>query len=258
MRLPSAGLLLLVALGPTCASASAAPSTAEARLLALANDARAAEGHAPLLWDDELAVVARAHAADMRLRGEIGHVSSDGSRLEDRVARADVRVERVAENVARAGSVESAHEALMASRHHRENLLDEGLLTAGFGVVEAEDGAWVVQDFATPAKPWTEPAATEAILAELRRRGWASRLDPAMSRALRPVADHMAAADSASVRNEPNPGCWILGMSGPDPSALPEGRHPSCRGARAGVAAVWARTPTRPLGAWFVAVAVAP
>lgn len=252
LRLLSLASLLL----PRIASADASP--AEARLLALANQERSLCGHAALAWDETLAVVARRHAEGMREMGRLSHESADGSRLVDRVARAGLRMERVAENVANAGDVDAAHRLLMASKGHRDNILDGRLTVAGFGVIEARDGTWIVQDFGLEAPAWSETEAEAAILDALRARGWAHFLDPAMSDALEPVAAHLAAADTASVRGQPNPGCWILGYTAPNPAELPEGRRPSCTATRAGIAATWARTPTRPLGTWFVALSVAP
>ena len=239
-------------------SAVPAPCGAEARLFALANGERERAGVAPLQWHEPLAEIARAHAADMRERGEISHSSADGSVLADRVTRREIRVERAAENTGRAAGVEQVHAELMQSPGHRANILDARLQVAGFGVVEGGDGTWIVQDFGKLAPAWTEAEARAAVLDAVRACGWATREDPALSRALEPSARAMAAADSASVKDLANPGCWMLGLAGPDPSELPADRGPGCHATRAGIALQWARSPTRPLGAWFVVIVVAP
>lgn len=254
LRALLAPLLLLALGGP----AAATPTDAEARLLALANAERSREGLPPLEWHEPLAVLARQQARDMRRKGDLTHVSADGLTYAQRVARADLRMERVAENVGRAANVEAVHGALMGSPRHRANILDGRLLVAGFGVVQGDDGIWAVQDFGRPAPRMTPEDAEASVLAAVLGRGWALRADPELSAALEPVVAEMAEADSASVKGREHPGCWIFGLVGPDPADLPAERTPSCSGTRAGVATRWARTPQRPLGAWFVAIAVAP
>jgi hypothetical protein len=57
-----------------------------------------------------------------------------------------------AENVALNYSVDGAHQALMASPHHHDNLMNPTYRVAGFAVVIDGDGRyWVTEDFVEPA-----------------------------------------------------------------------------------------------------------
>ena len=57
---------------------SAGAALLESRVLALVNTEREAVGCGPLVADDRLAAVARAHSADMRSRAFFDHVDPDG------------------------------------------------------------------------------------------------------------------------------------------------------------------------------------
>src|SRR5690349_13299081 len=53
-------------------------AVAERRLLDLTNAARASNGAGACLWSDELALTARAHAADLADRGYVEHLAPEG------------------------------------------------------------------------------------------------------------------------------------------------------------------------------------
>ena len=134
---------------PTAAASSAfAPaSAAEGEVLALVNTARAAAGCAPLVHDEGLATVARAHSADMRDRGYFDHTNPDGL---DPFERADAagQTNARAENIA-AGQPDPAAvmDAWMNSSGHRANILNCELRTLGIGVAEGGGGPWWTQLF---------------------------------------------------------------------------------------------------------------
>jgi hypothetical protein len=70
------------------------------------------------------------------------------------------------------------------------------------------------------------------------------------------MAQRMAATDA--VVPDPNAvgACWMLAFAAADPREIPPNRLPGCTGRVAGAGVAWARTPERPLGAFFVAIAL--
>jgi uncharacterized protein YkwD len=96
----------------------------EERLLVLLNDARH-EAHVPALRsDDDLAAVARGHSRDMAEHGFFGHVSPTQGTTDDRVRRAQLKgLAGWGENVVLAKTPEEAHNSLMGSPGHRDNML---------------------------------------------------------------------------------------------------------------------------------------
>ena len=89
---------------------------AAARMLVLANEARAAAGLAALVSRDDVVSIARPHSADMAAAHDIWHndayfTSATRSRL---------NAKSLGENVAKNASPEAAHQAFMDSPGHRE------------------------------------------------------------------------------------------------------------------------------------------
>jgi uncharacterized protein YkwD len=128
----------------------AAPeASAEDRLIAMVNGARAWEGLGAVRRDARLDALALEHARAMLDAGHIGHDVGDGDpRL--RLERAELPVRTAGENVAHAADLVRAHRALWASPSHRSNLLHAGFRAIGVGVVQGPDGTvWVCQLFAT-------------------------------------------------------------------------------------------------------------
>jgi uncharacterized protein YkwD len=132
---------------PAAAAAAPADSTVEGQVLALVNEARATAGCAPLVADDALAAVARAHSADMRDRDYFSHDTPEGLSPFDRAEQAGVDNAR-AENIA-FGQADAAAvmEAWMNSSGHRANILDCDLTKLGVGAAEGPGGPWWTQLF---------------------------------------------------------------------------------------------------------------
>jgi uncharacterized protein YkwD len=107
---------------------------AEEEMLRLLNEERVARGLAPLTADPALREVARAHSADMFQRGYFAHVNPDGQDPFDRIEGAGISFGVAGENLAYAPSVEVAHEGLMDSTGHRENILAPQYCRVGIGV----------------------------------------------------------------------------------------------------------------------------
>jgi uncharacterized protein YkwD len=130
--------------------------------LELVNQAREAEGLAPLALEDALVGAAEAHAEDMLARDYYDHVSPEGETVRDRYLAAggdDSRM--VSENIAFCEGcptppdperIEAFHDGWMESPEHRENILDPGLATFGFAMASEENVIYGVQTFAGPGR----------------------------------------------------------------------------------------------------------
>jgi uncharacterized protein YkwD len=123
-------------------------------LLSLINGRRTALGLSLLTWSPALGCAAQAHAEDCAQRDRGSHVGSDGARLEARITRQGLAVQRSSENWANAQSVQHAfalwwNEA--AGRDpHRRNILDPKFTAIGIGVANGQWGSYFVADFAGP------------------------------------------------------------------------------------------------------------
>ncbi|WP_369054294.1 CAP domain-containing protein [Kineococcus terrestris] len=172
---------------PAAASPAAltGDGAAAARTIDLVNDARAAEGLAPLGQSPETDRVATDWAFRMAAAGRLEHNPDLGRQL--------TGWSLVAENVGVGADAEQLDAAFHASPGHRANVLREDVTQLGVGAVRGGDGRlWVVQVFKLPAgvvapprgaapAPAPEPAAAAAPTA------WAPA--PALRRATREVAD---------------------------------------------------------------------
>lgn len=114
---------------------------AEKRLFALVNRDRQAAGLPPLVWDDRVTAVSRAHSEDMRTAKFVAHISPTTGAAADRVRAAGIKTAVVLENVARAYGVGEAHAGLMNSPGHRANVLSTAATHVGIGVVLGDEVA---------------------------------------------------------------------------------------------------------------------
>jgi uncharacterized protein YkwD len=127
-------------------------SELELLVLALVNGARMARELHPLVWDETMSVVARAHAADMMQRGVVSHTGSDGSSPRERLRRAGVEFRFGSENIwtywgkTPAEGPRTMHLAMMAEPHapglwnHIGNILYAGYYRIGVGIAVAPSG----------------------------------------------------------------------------------------------------------------------
>jgi len=127
---------------------SSSDDAAARELLDLANQARSRAGVAPLQLNRDLSQAAGLHTAEMAARHRLSHQFSDeGSLFQRLAAGSNLRLDRAGENVAFAPTVEQAHEALMQSPHHRENLLNPAYSLAGISVVGNGKLLYITEDF---------------------------------------------------------------------------------------------------------------
>lgn len=122
-------------------------SSLAAQVVRLSNAARIKQGCAPLRVDARLTRAARAHSLEMAQSGRFTHDSPDGSSPWDRMERAGY-TNGAAENIGRGYvSAEEAVSGWLASRDHRRNILNCGIVSIGVGVVSGGGGPWWTQDF---------------------------------------------------------------------------------------------------------------
>ena len=137
------------------ASASFAATSPERRAFDLVNRERAARGEARLVWDDELASMARRHSENMARQGFFSHTDQAGRNTAARAADCGVCGWRaLAENIAYNQGYDDpaafAVERWMISVKHRENILRAGFTHAGLGIAKASDGTlYFTQVFVT-------------------------------------------------------------------------------------------------------------
>jgi len=107
----------------------------------------------PLVWDEDVARVAKKHAIDQLLNNFIGHKSSNGDDLTTRLLKDHVNFEICGENVARGyRTVEEVISALMDEpmlrQNHRKNILNSNFMSVGISILQDPyNGLICVQDF---------------------------------------------------------------------------------------------------------------
>lgn len=111
----------------------------EVSMFVLVNKERSEAGISPLTYDAALAEVARRHSADMFLRGYFSHYSLDGKDVADRALASGVVYFVIGENLAFASTLELAHQGLMNSSGHRDNILSGDYNRMGIGVAKSEE-----------------------------------------------------------------------------------------------------------------------
>ena len=119
---------------------------AERELFAAANQARRAQGLAPLRWDESLATAARRHAKVMAVRGSAQHGFEGEPSLSARVKQAGAHFSWLSENVTQGPTPEFIHAQFMKSPPHRANILDRDMDSIGIGVVEQRGQLFAVED----------------------------------------------------------------------------------------------------------------
>jgi len=126
----------------------------ELEMVKAMNEERQKRGLSPYRVDQQLTLVARAHAQDMVARGYFDHVTPEGKTLRDRLWERGLEPYWAGENWLRAVQpadevVQYAIEWFMADPPHRDNILHTHYDRVGVGVTEGPS-AWYtfVLDFA--------------------------------------------------------------------------------------------------------------
>jgi uncharacterized protein YkwD len=234
---------------------------AEQRLLEMANQARAQVGAPPLQFDQGLILAARAHAEAMAQQQQLSHQFDGEPSLPHRLsATSGLHLDRAGENVALDTSVDQAHQHLMLSPPHRENLLDTTYNVAGFGVIRSGDHLYVVQDFGHSLPAYSTEQTEDAIATAVSRTRRAAHL-PGLARksdaALREAVCSMAQEDRLTTRSMHDLAqrYFVLSYTNLHPEVLPAsanrliGDH-NVKNMAVGVC--YARTGTYPGGVYWV------
>ncbi len=144
--------LAFLALGGVAVRPALAQSSEEQDFVSRINSSRAKAGLPPYSVASDLVAVARRHSQEMASQGRIYHNAELGSEVSG--------WRSLGENVGKGPSVDSLHEAFMASEPHRENILDRAFTQVGVGVSVTADGIiYVTEVFREPAgAPAPQPA----------------------------------------------------------------------------------------------------
>jgi uncharacterized protein YkwD len=120
----------------------------ERNMLELINTERRKAGVPPLEFDEDLAVVARKHSADMFRRGYFSHYTPEGKGPFDRMRQDRITFRTAGENLALAQTLILAHEGLLESQVHKDNLLHRSFGRIGIGILDGGvHGIMITQNF---------------------------------------------------------------------------------------------------------------
>lgn len=112
-------------------------AVSERRMFELINQERRDRGFKELSFErGKITEVARSHAKDMFEKGYFSHVNKEGEDPFDRLRKAGVSFVVAGENLALAPNVALAHQGLIASEGHRENILRPEFGLVGMGVID--------------------------------------------------------------------------------------------------------------------------
>lgn len=237
---------------------------AEQQLLDLANRARAHVGAPALRLDEGLTKAARAHANAMAQEQELSHQFAGEPSLPNRLAATStLRLDHAGENVGLDLSAAEAHQHLMLSPPHRENLLDPSYNVAGFGVIRSGERLYVVQDFGHSLPAYTADQTEETIMTAISRARHAEHL-PGLTRRsdsqLRAAVCAMAQEDrlGTSSMRELAQHYSLVSYTNLHPEILPVNASRLIgerRFSNVAVSVCYARTGTYPNGVYWVGLA---
>ena len=119
----------------------------EKKAFALINHIRRMNNLRELVWNDEVAKIARQHSNSMASNKFFSHRGLDGSMIDDRADAIGLKKwkligENIAYNRGYAKPAEFAVECWMKSQGHRENLLTANWKETGIGIAIASDGSY--------------------------------------------------------------------------------------------------------------------
>jgi uncharacterized protein YkwD len=236
---------------------------AEQRLLELTNFERQRVGAPALQLDPGLSAAARQHATAMAARGELSHEFAGEAPLQDRLATSSLHLDKAGENVALDVDIDQAHDGLMHSPHHRENLLRPDYNVVGLAVARVGDRIYVVEDFGHEMPTYGPEKAEDLVSAAIvQTRGSAqgARVKRLPLNSLRSAACSMATRDKLdpSAIGGLGPLRYVLTYTSMEPDQLAPAAAKAIRDANLrsyAVGACFAHTPTYPNGAYWVTVA---
>ena len=148
LSVPAAGTVITIPAGLATSNPRLVPG-AEVELFGLLNRARVRVHEGPLTMDPHLRSTARALSQDMAVHGFLGHVSSSGATLLQRLSAEARPGTVVGENVGLVPTAEEANRQFLASPGHRAVMLYPAFSHVGIGITTAGNGELMItEDFA--------------------------------------------------------------------------------------------------------------
>lgn len=207
----------------SCAAARA-QSAAEKQLFDLVNHERGKAGLNKLEWNDQLAAAALKHSKLLDEHQDLSHQFAGEPILQERLGATGARFNAVAENVAEAPDVATAHKGLMNSPGHRANILNPDYNAIGISIVEHGQQLFVTQDFAHILGSYTEKQFQDAIVSAFSRVRKAKKLravDVIADPRLRKAACAQEMNTNKMIQNLPG-ATRLLVFSLSEPGSLPD------------------------------------
>jgi uncharacterized protein YkwD len=167
-------VLILMLVG----AAAHAQSAMEKQLFDLVNSERQKAGAPRLEWSSKLAQAALAHSKLLDEHQDLSHQFAGEPPLQERVGATGLRFNSVAENVAEAPDLETAHKGLMNSPGHRANILNPDYNAVGIAIVQHGSQLFVTQDFARVLASYTEKQFQNEMISSINRTRRAGKLHP--------------------------------------------------------------------------------
>ena len=120
------------------------------------NKDRELNNEKPLVWSELLCESAKLKSADLIINNYFEHVSPSGLAPKYFIEKAGYKYTYSGENLAlNYYTADTAHEALMNSQGHRENILNENFTEIGLGYwrgkIDGQEAFVIVQHFGSPA-----------------------------------------------------------------------------------------------------------
>ena len=146
-------LAVLCVVFALCVGVSLGQSDEEYEIFRLVNAERAKQRLQPLVWDDDLADVARDHSRQMAKQGFFAHQDRKGRTVVDRAEQRDIRGwSKIGENLFMCDEIDGFERysvrGWLKSPSHRRNMLNRGWSTTGIGVYRSREGRiYVTQVF---------------------------------------------------------------------------------------------------------------
>jgi len=201
---------------------------ATAELFALVNQSRSEAGLPALKMDEGMNRAALQHAAAMAQQQDLSHQFSGEPSLSQRLAsNATLQMDGAGENVAMTtGDVEEAHDNLMHSPVHHDNLLNSKYDVAGFAVVHSNNRIWVVQDFGRSVPSYSAQQAEDVVISafnEQRRQNNLPTVSAHIDAGLRNAACAMSQAHQLNTQSLHGlgEGRYFLSFTNTRPQILP-------------------------------------
>ena len=252
-------------------TSSGEDSAAESDLLQAANKSRELAGVPPLRMDESLREAAKAHARRMVESERLEHQLSGEPSLLERIALVDplvsplkgaLKIDRAGENIAYAPCAPDAHETLMRSPPHRENLLDRGFNVAGVAAFWSKGRLYVVQDFAHEVPSYTAQQSGKLVsraIDEMRQQAGLPELAQLTPPKLNETACSLAGEGlrTAHLLSTAYDNRKVITYTQSHPEILPQAalrmlRDPGVR--QFAVGACYARNAAYPNGTYWVAI----